>query len=68
MILLANTVWYSWLYHYGIGAILTLGTLALMARHGALAAGTPERRLAVQLAALMAAFAGLHALWIAVAE
>lgn len=64
----ASTVWSSWLYHYGLGALLALGTLAVMARQGVLAAGTQERRLAGQLATLLAAFAALHALWIAAVQ
>ncbi len=64
----ANTAWQSWAYHYGLGALVALGTLWIFFRQGALAAGTQERRLAVQLAGLLAAFAGLHALWIATAQ
>lgn len=64
----ASTAWSSWLYHYGLGALLALGTLVIMARQGVLAAGTQERRLAGQLAALLAAFAALHALWIAAVQ
>lgn len=63
----ANTVWLSWLYHYGIGAALALGTVWVLARQGALAGGQ-ERRLAGQLMLGLASFAALHAVWIALAQ
>ena len=58
--------WLSWLYHYGLGGILFLASVALAIHCGALVLRRRrDRRLLIILCAGLLSWMGLHALWIA---
>lgn len=59
------SIWYSWLYHYGVGGAMAAASLIFFLRCGALKLSRPgDRRLVWALAGGLVAFAAAHALWI----
>lgn len=61
-------IWSSWLYHYGLGAILAIAFLIVAVRARAVRLDfAPHRRLVIALVGGLIAFAVFHAVWIIVA-
>ena len=58
--------WMSWCYHYGLGGVLFLASIALALRSGALQLRRrDDRRLLLALAAGLVTWMAGHAIWIA---
>ena len=60
-----HSPWLSWLYYYGVGGALFVGSTALSLRAGAARWSLwTDRRLLIVLIVGTVAWAGLHAAWI----
>ena len=61
--------WVPWIYQYGLGGLIFVGSLVLAVRTGALRLDRWfDRRLLIALAVGLLAFMTGHAIWIALAS